>query len=90
VRFFSDAHEKVHTQLLDMCSTSGKEAVTAASIFAVVNEKLGVWNVPWSNCVAFSVDSASVNIGQRNSLMTRVQALNKSDWIGSSRASICP
>jgi hypothetical protein len=63
VRFFSDVHGEVHTQFLDMCSTSGKEAATAASIFAVVNEKMGVCNVPWSNCVAFSVDNASVNIG---------------------------
>ncbi len=61
-----------------MFLTKGKEAGTAAIIFESMNEVIQRLNIPWSNCVAFSVDNASVNVGRRNSIMNRVYSLNPS------------
>ena len=61
-----------------MCLTKGKEAGMAAIIFESINEVIQRLTIPWSNCVAFSVDKASANVGRHNSIMTRVHSLNPS------------
>lgn len=76
VKYWDPSLGRICTQLLDMCVTKGKDAATSRVIFATLNEKMQQWEIPWKNCVAFGVDNASVNIGQRNSIMTRVHALN--------------
>ena len=47
----------VKSQFIDMTLCS---AGTAAAYFEKVEE---VISIPWCNCVGFSVDSASVNVG---------------------------
>ena len=61
-----------------MCLTKGKEAGTAAIIIESINEVIQQLNIPGSNYAAFSVDNASVNVGRRNSIITRVHSLNPS------------
>ena len=64
---------QVSTELLDMCTTSGRNCGTAVSIFTKIDSILAKHNIPWSDCVGFGVDNTSVNVGIRNSIMTHVK-----------------
>lgn len=76
VRIFDIKKRCVSTQLLDMCLTSGHDAGKAACIFEKINEVLVSNNIPWTNCLAFSLDNTSVNLGKHNSIKTRVTEKN--------------
>lgn len=76
VKIFDVRKGQVLTQLLDMCTTSGRDCGTATAIFSKVDSVLGRHGVPWCNCVGFGVDNTSVNIGIRHSIMTHVQEKN--------------
>lgn len=73
VRIFTSSG--VSTQLLDMCMTRGS---TATDIFGKMDEVLQHHGVCWENCVSVGVDNTSVNLGKRNSIMTRVKEKNPS------------
>lgn len=77
VRIFDSATNKVTTQLLDMCTTTGRNCGTASEIYSKINSVLNQLNIPWSNCVGFGVDNTSVNVGLRHSIMTLVKQENK-------------
>lgn len=79
VRVF-DGQAVVH-RFLDMCTTSGQRCGTAEAIFQQINAALGKNNIPWSNCVALSIDNAPVNTGARNSIASRILAENPSVYI---------
>lgn len=66
VRIFDTQKRIVTSQLLDMCLTSGKDAGKAASIYNKVDEVLGLNNIPWRNCLGFSVDNTSTNLEKNN------------------------
>ena len=76
VRIFDKEHKKVDTRFLDMCTTSGVNAVTARAIFDKMNSVILSHNISWDKCVGLGVDKASVNIGKHNSIMTRVHSIN--------------
>jgi hypothetical protein len=49
-----------------------------------VNVVLSTKKIPWDNCIAFSVDNCSVNLGRHNSIMTRVHEINRhvyTSWV---------
>ena len=71
VRNFNDTTQDVTTRFLDMCMMTGRGCGTAVSVFTKINTVLCNFQISWSNCVG--VDSASVNLGRRNSIMTRVK-----------------
>ena len=77
VRFFDVNRGRVITQLLAMCLTS---ASTAESIYTKISDTMTKFDVRWENCVAFSVDNTSVNLGRRNSIKTRVHQQNPSTY----------
>ncbi|XP_076854994.1 uncharacterized protein LOC143509955 isoform X3 [Brachyhypopomus gauderio] len=79
VRVF-DGQAVVH-RFLDMCITSGQRCGTAEAIFQKINAVLENYNIPWSNCVALSIDNAPVNTGARNSIASRILAENPSVYI---------
>ncbi|XP_076867954.1 uncharacterized protein LOC143518920 isoform X2 [Brachyhypopomus gauderio] len=79
VRVF-DGQAVVH-RFLDMCITSGQRCGTAEAIFQKINAVLENDNIPWSNCVALSIDNAPVNTGARNSIASRILAENPSVYI---------
>ncbi len=54
----------------------GKESATAANIFKKMADVLDDNGILWNQCVGVSVDNASVNLGKRNSIMTRVESVN--------------
>ena len=49
---------------------------TAEVIFNKMDSVLLKHDIPWANCICLSVDNASVNMGARNSLHTRLQQKN--------------
>ena len=55
---------------------SGRDSATAAAIFAKMDEVLQDNEVKWRNCIGVSVDNTSVNLGKRNSILTRVKEKN--------------
>lgn len=63
----------VSTQLLDMCMTRGS---MAADIFGKMDETLQHHGISLGNSVSIGVDNTSVNLGRRNSIMTRVTQKN--------------
>lgn len=77
VRIFDVNSSKVESRFLDMCATEGTNAATAASIFQKIDDVLSNHNILWSNCVGFGVDNTNVNVGSRNSIMTRVKEKNE-------------
>lgn len=68
---------KVKTWLLDMCMSKGG---TAEKLFSSIDNCMSSFGISWSNCVAVGVDNTSVNVGKKNSLMTRVQQQNRSTY----------
>ena len=45
---------------------------TGATLFKAMDEVLKTRNIPWRNVVGFASDSASVMVGKRNSVLSRV------------------
>ena len=72
VRLYDVNQGSIVTRFLDMCLTKGTESATAASIFKKMDDVLKENGISWSNCVGVFVDNTSVNLGKRNSIMTRV------------------
>lgn len=75
VRVFDNEHGVVKTKFLSMCLLN---AGTAIAYFEKLEEVFVSNNIPWSNCIALSVDSASVNIGRHNSIKSRLESKNPS------------
>ena len=71
VRLYDSSKSRVDTRFLDMCCTSGQNSVTAATIFQKIDVMIKL-QLPWKNCVGFSLDNTSANLGIRNSIKSRV------------------
>ena len=79
VKVFGES--KVEHRFLDMCVTSGTDAATAEAIFNAINSTLEQNHIPWDNCVGLSVDNASVNVGVRNSIQSRILEKNRAVYV---------
>ena len=82
IRLFDDNKGKVSAQLLDIGTC--KEG-TAEALFNNIGSTLRENKSDWENCVAVGIDNTAVNLGKKNSIMTRVLAKNKNMFIN-----ICP
>ena len=78
IHFFDDNKGKVSAQHLDMGAC--KES-TAEALFNNIDTILRENRVDWENCVAVGLDNTTVDIGKKNSIMTRVLAKNKNIFI---------
>lgn len=56
--------------------TVGTDCGTASNIFAKMEETLQKHHISWEHCIGMSTDNTSVNLGIRNSIMTRVKEKN--------------
>lgn len=61
-------------QLLDMCTC--KES-TSEALFEIINEILSQFGLSWKNCIAVSLANTSVNLGRKNSIITRVLNISR-------------
>ena len=61
-------------------SFTGQQSATAESIFTKMDDVLQSNQIPWTNCVGAGVDNTSVNLGKRNSIMTRVLQQNPATY----------
>ena len=72
VRLYDSSKRRVDTRFLDTCCTSGQNSGTAATIFQMIDDVMIKLQLPWKNCVGFSLDNTSANLGIRNSIKSRV------------------
>ena len=76
VRLYDVHTNRTVTWFLDMCCTSGTECGLASTIFNQIDIKMAEHAIPWSNCVGFSVDNTSVNMGAHNSILSHALGKN--------------
>ena len=55
VKYFDIDRQRVVFNLLDMCTTTGESAATAASIIAAINSVMNKHSLSWANVVAISI-----------------------------------
>ena len=75
VRLFGDDLGYVNVQLLDMCRL---KSGTAKILFENIYNALRSNEINWPILVGLSLDNTVVNLGQHNSIKTRVQEVNNS------------
>ena len=80
LRLFDDNKGKVSDQLLDMGACKGG---TTEELFNNIDYILIECKVDWENCVAVGLDNTAVNVGKKNSIMTRILAKNINIFINS-------
>ena len=73
VRVFDINEGKVVSQLLNMCTCKKNDA---ESLFGLIDDALKKEDVNWNNRVAIGMDNTSVNMGNHNSIKTRVLEKN--------------
>ena len=72
VRFYDSSKSRVITHFLDMCYTSGQNSGAAATIFQKIDGVMIKPQLPWKNCVGFSLDNTGAYVGIGNSIKSRV------------------
>ena len=65
VRIYDVNTSRVVTQFTDMCSTTGPSGGTAESIFNKIDKVLQKFEIPWCNCVGFSLNINSTKHGNQ-------------------------
>ena len=64
-----------------MCCTAGQSSGTTETIFSKTEPIIDYLEVPWENCVGFSLDNTSANMGIRNSVKSWIIAKNETWYI---------
>lgn len=73
VRIYDVNRGKITTKFLDMCLSTGG---TAEQIFTAIDGTMSSLNIPWDNCVSVGLDNTNVNMGNANSIKTRIMMKN--------------
>ena len=69
VRFWDNLQDKVVTRFLDAPVVN---IATGETLFRALDNALQTRAIPWTNVIGFASDSASVMVGKRNSVLSRV------------------
>ena len=88
VRLFDINTIMIDTQFLDISAAtqvkipeqqlqSFKKLTILSTIFHKIDDVMTKLQLPWSDCVGFSLDNTSADLGVRNSVMTRVILKNE-------------
>lgn len=54
---------------------------TSEALFDMIDQTLSQFDISWKNCVAISLDNTVVNLGRKNSTMTRILNFNFAIYI---------
>ena len=54
---------------------------TSEALFDMIDQTLFQFDISWKNCVAISLDNTFVNLGRKNSTMTRILNFNFAIYI---------
>ena len=76
VRIFDVNHSRIMTKFFDMNLVSGRSSGTAAAMFDSVDAQFTKHGIAWENVSGLGVDNTNANIGNHNSLKTRVLKKN--------------
>ena len=69
VRFWNERLAKVVTRFLDAPIVN---IATGENLFNAMSKVLEMYDIPWRNVIGFASDSASVMVGRKNSVLSRV------------------
>lgn len=72
---------KVEAKFFNMSSTSGKPCSTAGSLFNAIDNTFTSDEISWEQCASIGLNNTNVNVGDKNSIKSRVQQRNKSCFI---------
>ena len=71
--FDVDRSNKVEVKFFNMCTTSGEHCSTTESLFNAINNTFTLDDISWEQCVSIWLCHANVNVGNKNSIKSRVQ-----------------
>ena len=67
---------KMEIKLYDMCITSGEDCSKAETLFNAIDSAFVTDELSWKQCVSVGLDNTNVNMGNRNSVKSRVLQKN--------------
>ena len=70
--FDIERSKQVEFKFYSMCLTSGEDCSKSQTLFDSINNTMTKDNLDWDNVVAIGLDNTNVNIGNKNSLKTRI------------------
>ena len=70
--------DDVNEKVVSLSLSTGANASKVSDIFDAINSVVEKNDIPWGHCTAFGVDNTNTNIGAKNSIISRVRALNPS------------
>lgn len=72
---------KVCFKFFDMCPTTGEDCCKAETLFNAIDSALEHEGISWGNCVSMGVDNTNSNVGEHNSLKSRILTKNPCRFI---------
>ena len=76
VSLYNSSKSRVDTRLLDIRCSSGQNLGTTTTIFQKIDDVMIKTSATLKNCVGFSLDNISANLGICNSIKSRVMLKN--------------
>ena len=66
-----------HKEVMKFLDMGLSKSSTSVGIFCSIDSAITKYEIPWSNCTAFGVDSTSVNIGRHKFLIVEARKKNE-------------
>lgn len=77
VRIYDINFRRIMTKFLDINLLEGRDASTAETMFASVNNLLDMNDIQWDHCMAIGLDNTNANVGEHYSIKSRAREKNK-------------
>ena len=70
--FGVDTSKRVEFWFYNMCATSGEPCLKASTLFEAIDGTLTKDGLDWDNIVSVGLDNTNANIGNKNSIKSRI------------------